>query len=122
MLVLGVCGSDIHYYTRGQIGSQIVKYPFTVGHECAGVVMETGEGVTCVSKGDIIAVEPAMWCGKCDQCLSGRHHTCRNLKFLGCPGQAEGSLSEYIVMPETSCYPLFGRLLLIMALFQNHFL
>ena len=110
MLVLGVCGSDIHYYTRGQIGSQIVKYPFTVGHECAGVVMETGAGVTCVTKGDIIAVEPAMWCGKCDQCLSGRHHTCRNLKFLGCPGQAEGSLSEYIVMPETSCYPLFGKL------------
>jgi L-iditol 2-dehydrogenase len=110
LLVLGICGSDIHYYTRGQIGSQVVKYPFTVGHECAGMVMETGPGVTHVAKGDIIAVEPAMWCGTCDQCLSGRHHTCRNLKFLGCPGQAEGSLSEYIVMPESSCYPLFGNL------------
>jgi L-iditol 2-dehydrogenase len=38
--------------------------------------------------------------------MAGRPHTCRNLKFLGCPGQAEGSLSEYIVMPETSCFPI----------------
>jgi L-iditol 2-dehydrogenase len=110
MLVLGICGSDIHYYTRGKIGSQVVKYPFTVGHECAGVVVDTGPEVTRVKKGDIIAVEPAIWCGTCDQCLSGRHHTCRNLKFLGCPGQAEGSLSEYIVMPENSCFPLPDKL------------
>jgi len=110
MLVLGICGSDIHYYTSGKIGSQVVKYPFTVGHECAGEVIETGTAVTRVRKGDIIAVEPAMWCGKCDQCLSGRHHTCRNLRFLGCPGQAEGALSEYIIMPEESCYPLPGTL------------
>jgi L-iditol 2-dehydrogenase len=110
MLVLGICGSDIHYYTLGKIGSQVVKYPFTVGHESAGVVVKTGPEVTRVREGDIIAVEPAMWCGTCDQCLSGRHHTCRNLKFLGCPGQAEGSLSEYIVMPENSCFPLRGNL------------
>jgi L-iditol 2-dehydrogenase len=106
MLVLGICGSDIHYYTQGRIGSQKVVYPFTVGHECAGIVVETGSGVTRVRKGEIIAVEPAMWCGVCDQCLSGRHHTCRKLKFLGCPGQAEGSLSEYIIMPENSCFIL----------------
>lgn len=110
MMVLGICGSDIHYYTRGQIGSQVVKYPFTVGHECAGEVVETGPSVTRVRNGDIIAVEPAMWCGTCDQCLSGRHHTCRRLKFLGCPGQADGSLSEFIVMPETSCFRLPGNL------------
>jgi L-iditol 2-dehydrogenase len=106
IIALGICGSDIHYYTRGQIGSQKVTYPFTVGHESAGVVVETGPGVTRIREGDIIAVEPAMWCGKCDQCVSGRHHTCRSLKFLGCPGQAEGALSEYIVMPENSCFPL----------------
>lgn len=110
LLVLGICGSDIHYYTRGKIGSQVVKYPFTVGHECAGEVVDTGPNVTRARKGDIVAVEPAIWCGTCDQCLSGRHHTCRKLKFLGCPGQAEGSLSEYIVMPENSCYLLPGKL------------
>src|SRR5664280_226154 len=110
MSVLGICGSDIHYYTQGQIGSQKVQYPFTVGHEGAGVVVETGESVTRVKTGDHIAIDPAMPCWECDQCLSGRHHTCRKLRFLGCPGQAEGCLVEYIVMPETSCFPLTDHL------------
>jgi L-iditol 2-dehydrogenase len=103
MSVVGVCGSDIHYYVSGKIGSQIVQYPFPVGHEGAGIVVETGPAVTRVKPGDRIAIEPAMPCWECDQCKAGRHHTCRKLRFLGCPGQAEGCLMEYIVMPETSC-------------------
>jgi L-iditol 2-dehydrogenase len=110
MSVLGICGSDIHYYTQGQIGSQKVEYPFAVGHEGAGIVVETGPEVTTVKPGDVIAIEPAMPCWECDQCLAGRHHTCRNLRFLGCPGQADGCLTEYIVMPDTSCFPLKGNL------------
>ena len=110
MSAVGICGSDIHYYTRGNIGSQVVSYPFTVGHEGAGVVVETGSAVRRVKPGDTVAIEPAMSCHECDQCLSGRVHTCRKLRFLGCPGQAEGCLSEYIVMPEESCYPLKGSL------------
>lgn len=110
MLVTGICGSDIHYFTQGRIGSQIVKFPFTVGHEGAGMVTETGPAVKKVRKGDKIAIEPAMPCYRCDQCLAGRHNTCRKLKFLGCPGQAEGCLSEYIVLPEASCIPLYNKL------------
>lgn len=106
MKAIGVCGSDIHYYVHGKIGSQVVEYPFTVGHEGAGEVVSVGRGVTRMKPGQRIAIDPAMPCFVCDQCLEGRHHTCRNLKFLGCPGQAEGCLSEYIVMPETSCYPI----------------
>lgn len=107
---VGVCGSDIHYYVSGKIGSQVVKYPFPVGHEAGGIVEEVGSGVTRVKPGDEIAIEPAMPCWKCDQCLAGRPHTCRKLKFLGCPGQADGCLSEYIVMPETSCFPLAANM------------
>lgn len=110
MSVLGICGSDIHYYTQGKIGSQKVQYPFTVGHEGAGVVVEVGNDVKMVKPGDAIAIDPAMPCRECDQCLAGRHHTCRKLRFLGCPGQAEGCLMEYIVMPEESCFTLPGKL------------
>jgi L-iditol 2-dehydrogenase len=106
MKVIGVCGSDVHYYKSGKIGSQVVEYPFPVGHEGAGEVIITGKAVQRVKAGDRIAIEPAMPCWKCDQCLAGRPHTCRKLKFLGCPEQAEGCLSEYIVMPETSCFPI----------------
>lgn len=104
MKVVGVCGSDVHYYTQGKIGSQVVNYPFPVGHEGAGEVVEVGPDVTRVKPGDRIAIEPAMPCGECDQCLADRPHTCRKLRFLGCPGQADGCLSEYIVMPENSCF------------------
>ena len=106
MLAVGVCGSDIHYYVSGKIGDQVVEYPYAVGHEGAGVVVEVGAKVTSVSPGDKVAIDPAMPCWECDQCKSGRSHTCRNLTFLGCPGQVEGCLSEYIVMPETSCFKI----------------
>jgi len=106
MTKVGVCGSDVHYYKTGRIGSQIVTYPFAVGHEGAGIVEAVGSGVTRVKPGDVVAIDPAMPCFDCDQCRAGRLHTCRNLKFLGCPGQAEGCLCEYVVMPETSLFPL----------------
>jgi L-iditol 2-dehydrogenase len=109
MAVVGVCGSDIHYYSTGRIGSQVVQYPFTVGHEGAGVVEAVGHSVTRIKPGDRIAVEPSVACGHCDQCLSGRPHTCRNILFLGCPGQIEGNLADYIVMPESQCIKLSGH-------------
>ena len=110
MKAVGVCGSDVHYYTQGKIGSQIVQYPFPVGHEGAGEVIAVGPAVTGVKPGDRIAIEPAMPCWECDQCKAGRPHTCRKLRFLGCPGQADGCLTEYIVMPEKSCFRIAGNL------------
>jgi L-iditol 2-dehydrogenase len=104
MVRVGICGSDVHYYTEGAIGSQVVEFPFTIGHEGAGIVEAVGTSVTRVKPGDRIAFDPAMSCWKCQQCLSGRPHTCTNQKFLGCPGQSEGCLSEYIAIPEESCF------------------
>lgn len=106
MSTMGVCGSDVHYFVSGKIGNQVVQYPFPVGHEGSGVVEGIGKGVKNVKVGDRVAIEPAMSCWQCDQCKIGRHHTCRKLRFLGCPRQADGCLSEYIVMPESSCFKI----------------
>ncbi len=106
MARVGICGSDVHYFAEGGIGSQRVQYPWAVGHEGGGVVQEVGSAVTRVKPGDRIAFDPAQPCGECDQCLAGRPHTCRALNFLACPGQVEGCLTEYLVMPEGSCYPI----------------
>jgi L-iditol 2-dehydrogenase len=100
----GICGSDIHYYTTGKIGSQVVQFPFAIGHECSGVIVETGKAVTRLKCGDLATIDPSVHCGVCDQCLAGRPHTCRNNMFLGCPGQLDGCLCEYIVMPEFCCF------------------
>lgn len=110
LTTIGVCGSDIHYYAEGKIGSQVVEYPYPVGHECSGIIDEVGGEVTKVKVGDLVVVDPSVHCGECDQCLSGRPHTCRNNKFLGCPGQLDGCLAEYIVMPDFTCFPVSGKL------------
>jgi L-iditol 2-dehydrogenase len=108
--MVGVCGSDVHYYETGRIGSQVVEYPFIVGHECAATVVETGKSVTNVKAGDAVAVDPAVSCHECFQCKIGRENTCYNLRFLGTPGQGGGCLCEYIVMSQECCYPTRGAL------------
>jgi L-iditol 2-dehydrogenase len=107
---VGVCGSDMHYYNEGKIGDQVIKFPFTIGHECSAIVEAIGNNVSKVKKGQLVAIEPALSCHECDQCRAGREHTCLNQKFLGCPGQADGCLAEYIVMPEANCFPVPGNL------------
>ncbi len=104
--LVGVCGSDIHYYAKGRIGAQVVQFPFIVGHEAAGIVECVGPKVTRVKPGQRIAIDPAVSCGKCDQCRAGREHTCRNLLFMGCPEQIEGALAEYVVLPENCCFSI----------------
>ncbi|HPC36243.1 MAG TPA: alcohol dehydrogenase catalytic domain-containing protein [Candidatus Marinimicrobia bacterium] len=108
--MVGVCGSDIHYYKNGRIGSQVIQFPFIVGHEAAGIVEGIGNKVTRVEIGQRIAIDPTVYCGSCDQCRSGRENTCRNLKFLGTPKQLSGALCEYIVLPENCCYPISERM------------
>jgi len=110
--VVGVCGSDVHYYIEGQIGSNKVEYPYRVGHECSGVVEQVGKVVNRVKVGDEVTVNPAQSCGRCDQCRMGRENTCRNLRFLGTPGEGPGCLCEYIVMPERNLFNVTGRMTL----------
>src|SRR5579875_761767 len=70
MARVGICGSDVHYFAEGGIGSQRVEYPWGVGHEGSGVVQEVGPAVTRVKPGDRIAFDPAQPCWECDQCLA----------------------------------------------------
>ena len=95
------------------------EYPFRVGHEFAGVVEKVGSEVEKIKPGDRVAIDPAISCWNCDQCDAGRPHTCRNLRFLGCPGQAEGCMSEFIVMPEESCYPISDAISFEQAAFSE---
>ena len=113
--VVGVCGSDVHYYTTGRIGSLVVNYPEWTGHECAGSVVAVGDQVSNLKVGQRVAVDPLISCGHCDQCRSGREHTCRNQNFLACPGQGPGALAEYLVMPERSCHPIPDGMSMVQA-------
>jgi L-iditol 2-dehydrogenase len=100
---VGVCGSDVHYYVHGRIGNQLVQYPATLGHECAGTIVACGSQVKRLQPGDRVAIDPAIVCGTCDQCRAGRINTCRKIQFMGVPGQAPGAVVGYYVLPAENC-------------------
>ena len=104
--LVGICGSDLHYFSSTRVGDLDLRYPVRLGHECTAVVEAIGPAVTKLKRGSVVAVEPAVSCGTCDQCLARRPHTCRNLRFMGSPGQLDGALAEFLVMPERNCHPL----------------
>ncbi|MFH0807726.1 MAG: NAD(P)-dependent alcohol dehydrogenase, partial [Elusimicrobiota bacterium] len=102
---VGVCGSDVHYFAKGRIGNQIVTKPLILGHEASGLVVEIGKGVKNVKIGDKVALEPGIFCGKCDFCKVNRPNLCRNMKFFGTP-PVDGAFLEYIVHPAEMLFKL----------------
>ncbi len=101
---VGICGSDVHNYVEGGIGARKLVYPFIPGHEAAGEVVAVAEDVTTVSPGDRVMIEPAMHCGLCDQCRTGRFNTCRRIQFLSSAGELQGCMCEQIVVPARNCF------------------
>lgn len=97
----GVCGTDLHILD-GMIKPD--PYPMTIGHEAAGVVEAVGEGAG-LSPGDRVAVYNKIFCGTCEQCLTGRHNVCDTE-----PGQlgfnTDGGDAEYVVVPERNLVPV----------------
>lgn len=56
MQSVGICGSDIHFYTHGKVGDYVMEQPMVMGHEASGVVVATGHGVTNVKVGKLLVV------------------------------------------------------------------
>ncbi len=101
----GVCGSDIHFYEHGGIGSFVVRAPLVLGHESSGEVVEVGADVTTLQPGDRVAMEPGLPCRHCAYCLSGSYHLCRDMVFLSAPPY-DGCFREFVALPEDFCYRL----------------
>jgi len=102
---VGICGSDVHYYESGRIGQNIIKGDFILGHECAGVITEIGEGVKGLATGDRVALEPGDTCGSCEYCLSGRYNLCPGVIFLATP-PVNGCFSNHIQFPAKLAFKL----------------
>jgi len=102
---VGICGSDVHYYTEGRIGDFVVKEPIVLGHEFSGTVSRVGEDVSRVKEGDRVVVEPGFPCGLCDVCLSGRYNVCPRVDFFGSP-PIDGAFREYVLAPERFIFPI----------------
>lgn len=102
---VGICGSDVHYFLDGRIGTQVVSAPIILGHEFSAYVAACGAGVQDRKPGQLVAVEPGMPCGTCEPCREGHPNLCLHVRFCGSP-PVDGVLAEYAVMPAANCFPL----------------
>src|SRR3982751_1823654 len=102
---VGVCGSDTHYYDHGRIGSFVVEAPLVLGHEAAGEVTELGSGVTRLTVGQRVSVEPGVPDLTCPQCLAGRYNLCPGMRFFATP-PIDGALAEYVVVHAAFAHPV----------------
>jgi L-iditol 2-dehydrogenase len=89
---VGICGSDLHWYSEAGIGDARLGRPLVIGHEFAGVI-EGGP-----RDGEPVAVDPAMPCGECELCLEGHRNLCLRIRFAG-HGNQDGALREYVAWP-----------------------
>ena len=95
---VGVCGSDVHYYTHGKIGPFVVREPMVLGHEAAGVVMEAGAGVTGLAVGDRVCMEPGIPNMRSKAAKLGVYNVDPDVRFWATP-PVHGCLTPSVVHP-----------------------
>ncbi len=92
---VGVCGSDLRWFSEAGIGDARLARPLVLGHEFAGVTED----------GRRVAVDPAIACGWCEYCQAGHPNFCLELRFAG-HAENDGALREYVTWPTRCLYPL----------------
>ena len=99
---VGICGSDLHYFRHGGLGSFKVDLPMDIGHEVSGEVVDPN-GNTQFRKGMKVAIEPGHHCGKCYYCELHLYNHCENMKFLG--ANDVGAIREYLALEPNRLFP-----------------
>ena len=108
----GICGSDLHYYSHGGIGTTIrVREPLVLGHEVSGHIAALGDGVTGLSVGQLVAVSPSRPCYACKYCHQAQYNHCLNMRFYGSAmpfPHSQGAFRQVLVADAAQCVPADG--------------
>lgn len=102
---VGVCGSDVHYYEHGRIGSHKVESPLVLGHEPSGDVVEVGTEVDRGRIGQRVSLEPGVPDFTCAECRAGRYNLCPNVRFFATP-PIDGAFAELVAVNEQFAHPV----------------
>lgn len=102
---VGVCGSDVHYYEHGRIGSFVVEKPLVLGHEVSGVIVDRGSRAKTHPVGQRVALEPGVPCGRCFECRHGRYNLCTDVRFFATP-PIDGAFARYVAIHEDYAFAL----------------
>jgi 2-desacetyl-2-hydroxyethyl bacteriochlorophyllide A dehydrogenase len=97
----GMCGTDLHI-AAGEFPS--TPYPIVPGHEFAGEVVGLGAGVEGLALGAHVAVDPSLFCGRCDFCRVQRGNLCENWGAIG--DTVDGAFAELVLAPARNAYEL----------------
>jgi D-arabinitol dehydrogenase (NADP+) len=99
---VGVCGTDLHIHE----GEFQARFPLIPGHELVGTIDAVGDGVERFAIGEQVTVNPNIYCGRCQYCLSGRLILCSDLKGMG--SNFPGFFAEYVTAPEALTFSVEG--------------
>jgi len=102
---VGICGSDVHYYTHGAIGQFIVREPMVLGHEASGVVVEVGGEVSHLKVGDRVCMEPGIPDPNSKATLQGMYNLDPAVRFWATP-PVHGVLRPSVVHPAAFTFKL----------------
>ena len=102
---VGICGSDVHYYTHGAIGQFIVREPMILGHEASGVITEVGAAVTHLKVGDRVCMEPGIPDPNSKATLQGMYKLDPAVRFWATP-PVHGVLRPSVVHPAAFTFKL----------------
>lgn len=102
---VGVCGSDVHYYTHGRIGPFKVEAPMVLGHEASGTVVEVGADVTHLQVGERVCMEPGIPQFDSPATMRGMYNLDPAVRFWATP-PIHGCLTPFVVHPAAFTYRL----------------
>ncbi len=102
---VGVCGSDVHYYTHGRIGPYVVNGPMVLGHEASGRVVEVGAAVKHLAVGDRVCMEPGIPNPSSRASRIGMYNVDPDVAFWATP-PVHGCLTGEVVHPAAYTYKL----------------
>jgi D-xylulose reductase len=102
---VGICGSDVHYYTHGRIGSYVVETPMVLGHEAAGTVIEVGAEVSGLKVGDRVCMEPGVPNLASRASKLGKYNVDPAVRFWATP-PIHGVLTPSVVHPAAFTFKL----------------
>jgi len=102
---VGICGSDVHYYTHGAIGPFVVREPMVLGHEASGTVTEVGAAVTTLAPGDRVCMEPGIPDPNSRATRLGLYNLDPAVRFWATP-PVHGCLTPSVVHPAAFTFKL----------------
>ncbi|HEY5011994.1 MAG TPA: NAD(P)-dependent alcohol dehydrogenase, partial [Acidimicrobiia bacterium] len=94
---VGVCGSDVHFYKEGSLGSWVLDKPLVLGHESGGTIVAVGSSVDPARVGQRVSIEPQRPTPTSRETLIGRYNLDPGMEFYAIPN-VDGAFAEYVTI------------------------